>query len=224
MVALTELEGLTLDDFMNLHDPDKVVAHLKKLIKKYPESTSIHQMLSRINFLQGNSMVAAEGFRVVTHMDDQNAMAFYELGICEFYRNNIAEAKIAFYKVIELDSNLKMSKYWLGKCYQNEFRHKKVIEIYSELKNDFPEWSVVSCELGLTYEEVGQVEKAVECFEHVLKLTKKNAVAYYHLGKLYQKSGDPIRALEVFRAGLKKHPKSDLLKESLEYLSSIQMP
>jgi len=37
MVALTELEGLTLDDLMNLHEPERVLSALKTLIAKHPE-------------------------------------------------------------------------------------------------------------------------------------------------------------------------------------------
>jgi len=117
-----------------------------------------------------------------------------------------------------------MAHYWLGKCHKFEFEHGKVIAIYSELLRESPEWSIVACELGLSYEEIGDTENAIKCFEHVLKLTKRNAVAYYHLGKMYQKNGNLIKAIETYRAGLKLYPKSELLTQCLDYVTSIDMP
>ena len=224
MINLSELEGLTLDDLMNLHEPEKIQVMLLDLAKKYPKSTSVHMLLSRINFLEGNTIIAAEGFRQVTAMDPKHALAFYELGICEFYRARVNDAKKAFKKVIELDDDLMMAKFWLGKCYKYQFKHEKLIKIYSTLLEKSPEWSQVACDLGLTLEEVGRSEEAISMLERVIKLNKTNAIAFYHLGSLYQKNGNLMKAIDSYRQGLKVYPNSDLLKQSLEYVTGIDMP
>ncbi len=224
MVDLSHVSDLTLNDLINLHDTKKVLSAISKLTNEQKRSPSIQMLLSRINFLDGNILVAAEGFKYVIAQDPQSVLAHYELGICEFYRARFQQAKDLFKKVIKLDTDFKMAKYWLGRCYKYQLKHNKVIEIYSELHKEFPEWSIVACDLGVSYEYTGNVDKAVECFEKVVKLTRGNLIAYYHLGNMYQKRGELARALNAYKSGLLINPDSPLLKKAIEYCVLVDEP
>ena len=211
------LKGITLDDLVNLHDSEKLVEVLKPLAEKYRDQASLHMMISKINCLKGNITEACRGYEHVIEIEPDNAVAYHEMGICQFNNANFLEAIFSFKKALSLDDNLKMAAYFLGRCYFNELKHEGIIEVYSKLIKKYPEWTLVGSHLGLAYEATGNLDQATQCLESVVKRTKSNLIAYYHLANLYFKKRELQRAIETARKGLSINPESKELKKLLEY-------
>ncbi len=60
--------------------------------------------------------------------------------------------------------------------------------------------------LGLTYDELGQPEKAIDHFREALRIRPGYADAWYNLGVAYGKLGQPEQAIVYFREALRVRP------------------
>jgi superkiller protein 3 len=60
--------------------------------------------------------------------------------------------------------------------------------------------------LGITYKEMGDLDKAIECFKKVLEIDDSYVKAYNNLGAALAEKGDIARAIEAFTKAISVNP------------------
>jgi Ca-activated chloride channel family protein len=79
--------------------------------------------------------------------------------------------------------------------------------------------------LGLTYEALGQVEKAQASYEVALKLAKNDLTRFaaaFNLGETFQKQKKTDEALQFYQTALQFNPESQETKTNIELLTQDQ--
>ncbi len=72
-------------------------------------------------------------------------------------------------------------------------------------------------QLGKTYRELGEYEKAIESFQHALALDAENAHVYNNFGLVYMDTRLFILAIEMFQAALELSPENPAFLNNLGY-------
>lgn len=141
--------------------------------------------------------------------NSQEAYRAYVEGVTLKHRNYFAEAKAAFKRAVELDSNFAMAYFYLSMFQQTSgeaFLSWKSFQKAVKLAGN-----VTECErlqiLAVNYMKLNQRDKAIETLNQVIERYPHEIFPYTSLSVLYKYSLlDPKKMIEICRLGLKNNP------------------
>ena len=84
--------------------------------------------------------------------------------------------------------------------------HEQAIKIFEKMIEIEPENYRALYNLGITYFNLGKMEKALESYNKALKIKTDYKFCYYNIGYLYENAGEIERALEFYEKALNIDP------------------
>lgn len=157
--------------------------------------THLPNLFLGMQHLQVNNLNLAEEYLMVAyHICNTDPLVLNELGVINFYKNNLMKAEIYF---------------------------EEAFTAAKHLNSDSKIWVSIHANLGHVYRRSGHPYKAIECFEQVLRISNENDPNILSaLGLIYLKLGKLYEAIDVLHDALAIAPSdsvaADLLKRALE--------
>ena len=183
-------------------------------VKDFPVNQIFTLVDSLAYFLSSSFPVVSiskSELRDVTKVTTNSIEAYraYVEGLTLNSRSYFTEAKAAFEKAVELDSNFAMANFYLSMFQQTAgeaFLSWKSFQKAVELADD-----VTECErlqiLSVNYMKLNQRDKAIEILNQLIKQYPHEIFPYTSLTVLYKRSLlDPQKMIEICRLGLKNNP------------------
>ena len=81
-------------------------------------------------------------------------------------------------------------------------------EVFAQIENT-PDNDVAYLDLGLSYQNRGELQQAEQCFKKALELNPKNEEAYLKLAMLYKDQSELQQAEQCFKKALELNPKNE---------------
>ena len=152
------------------------------------------------------------------------SLGSYDLSLEKFFiALNIAEM-MGF----ELHSRVTRSN--IGVIYQRLEWYERALEVFLQLETEIDETSpvfvIIPVNLGLTYYELGDFEKAKEHLHHVLTLTgavysRAFGISHYKLGQIYTQEQNFDDAISAFEASIEVFKKLNNQLETVQSLNGL---
>jgi Tfp pilus assembly protein PilF len=132
----------------------------------------------------------------------------------------LEKAKGRFEKAIELKSDYAPAHFQLAMVYQAEGKAKEAIERLEATKRIAPFDIGLAFQLGLTYYQNKNYQKAKTEFERAVSINSNYSNALYFLGLVYNKLGLVSKAIEQFEKVAELNPDNRQVEKILENLKS----
>ncbi len=212
-------------------------AELKRVLeatKTNPTSVDNWINLGRHYRSTNNYQEAFTCYQKATQLDEKNAIAWNNFGICyqngEGIERNPGEAFTCYQKATQVDEKDANANAWnnLGNCYRNGIGTKRnpgeAFKCYQKGKQLDEKHANILYNLGNCYQSGIGTERnpgeAFKCYQKVTQLDEKNAFAWSYLGNCYLNG---IGTGRNHAEALKCYTKANLLNPSLPVPSLFQL-
>ncbi|NBV99711.1 MAG: tetratricopeptide repeat protein [Proteobacteria bacterium] len=134
------------------------------------------------------------------------AEAWYYLGLIAYRSKNYEIAVEHFNAAIKINVE---EKYFLdlGLALYQLKKYNALEECYLRLLSINPDSSTYNCNLGVTYSEQNQLEKAIDCYKKALVINPENADAYSNMGFALKRQNKIFEAKECYFKAIELNPK-----------------
>lgn len=133
----------------------------------------------------------------LTEANPRNDAAFYYLGMCRLYTNDIDGAKEAFKKASEIDPGNFWYKERLARTYSLTGEDDLTIATYEELLKDFPKKNDLYFTLVNLYLKQGQMDKALGAMDQIEAVFGKSENVTATRYDILLRQNKPAEALKV---------------------------
>lgn len=152
----------------------------------------------------GNYERALREFRAIAAIDPQMRQVHYNAGQTLIRLNRLEEAEGEFRKELQLNPADETSKYHLAfTMLERKIRADEAMSLLNEAIAARPDYADALYQLGKTYLEKGEIEKAIEHLERAVRSDAKKDYTHYQLSIAYRRASrtaDADRALKAYRA------------------------
>jgi Flp pilus assembly protein TadD len=181
-----------------------------------PESSQMHQVMTRELSRQGNDPAAIANCREAIRLDPQNPGLHSDLGYLLSHSadaNQQAEAESEFKIALHANPRDTRSELALGIIAEKRGDQKAAYANFSHVLELDPNDTDACTEMGKLLVLMNQREKAQQLFERAIQIDPSNYIAHYRLSTLYRQAGKVDEAKKQVAEYLKyKQMKSKLEK------------
>ena len=160
---------------------DDVLSRSSQLIKEYPQTFVLHNIIGAISFEKGQKEVAIEHFRKVIELRPHHPHAYNNLGAALIDIGEYEEAKSNLKKAIELQPDYAEAYNNLGNVYKEMEEYNQAISVYEKAIELNPEYYEAYNNLGVTLGKNEQYEEAEKVLKQVIKLQPDFVEGHYNL-------------------------------------------
>ena len=163
---------------------DDVLSRSSQLIKEYPHTFVLHNIMGAISFEKGHKEAAIEHFRKVIELRPHHPHAYNNLGAALIDIGEYQEAKSNLEKAIEIQPDYAEAYNNLGNVYKEMKDHTQAISVYEKAIKIIPNYAEAYTNMGITLEMNGQLEKALEIYEKGICIMPGNTLLKMNLERL----------------------------------------
>ncbi len=143
-----------------------------------------------------------------TKVKPRTPIAYFHLGNL-FYRQNILQKSINFYKItLQLDPKFSPPYHILGDIYSSFGMCKEAIEYYNKALTKSPSSISTIYSLGKLFHQIGQLDNAVAYYQKAIEIEPNNLNVISNLARGLSEQGEYLEAITNFQRALKIDPKS----------------
>lgn len=151
--------------------------------------------------------LAEENLKAALEKKPQFADALSALGDVYLKTGRPDLARTKWEEAIKINSRFEPAYLSLARFYRSQREYDKAIEKYNRAISLKPKGVAVRyLELGLTYMDIDNLDKAEDAFNRAKRYDSKLAMAYYKLGQVHAKRGEATKAVSLYRTGRKYDP------------------
>lgn len=136
--------------------------------------------------------------------EETSCEEWFELA-CELEMTDVEQAKAAYERVLELDSDHADAHVNLGRLLHESKAPAAAEKHYRAAIDADPEHETAAFNLGVALEDLGRLREAAEAYERALELDPDNVDAHYNLAGIYERRGDKAAALRHLKACRSSH-------------------
>ena len=168
---------------------DDVLSRSSQLIKEYPQTFVLHNIMGAISFEKGQKEVAIKHFRKVIELRPHHPHAYNNLGAALIDVGEYEEAKSNLKKAIELQPDYAEAYNNLGNVYKEMEEYNQAISVYEKAIELNPEYYEAHSNLGNTLHELGRLDEAEASYNQAIALKPDYAEAFSNLGNTLHELG-----------------------------------
>lgn len=161
-----------------------------------------NELIDAVAALDGKKYAEAkERLEKLTAACPQNDAAFYYLGMCRLYTNDIGGAKTAFKKAAEIDPSNFWYKERLARTYSLTGEDDLTIATYEDLLKDFPKKNDIYYTLVNLYLKQNQYDKALAAMDQIENVFGKSesvTATRYDILLRQNKPAEALKTLEDY--------------------------
>jgi Flp pilus assembly protein TadD len=163
----------------------------------------------------GNFQLARLHYAIALKKNSQSAAAYAGLGETWAAEQNFKDAREAFDQALAVDPRHKQSLIAAGRIRRLQGKPLETIDFFNRALTESPENPIILTEIAMTYDSLGQEEKAEVLYLKVVGLAQHDSSSYNNLGFNYllqRRYAEAVRTLEL---GLSRNQKDRLLLNNL---------
>lgn len=178
----------------------------KQLLKKYPNSAFIHNILGSTNVSLGFMKEAIEAYEKVISINPIYPEAFNNMGNVLKDQDRLEEAIIAYKRAISINPRYADAHYNIGNALQDQNKSEEAIEAYEKVISIDPSHAKALNNMGNAHRKQGDLNKAIASFEKALSIQPHIAEVSYNIGIALQEQKKFKDAIEAYKNALKINP------------------
>jgi len=155
--------------YLKLEETDKAIETYQAAIQRNPDNDTLRVSLGQLFYSEARYEESTEQYRGAVQINP-SATNRYSYGEALLKVGNYSEAEYQFNQVKRLDPKSYAGDYGLGKMYAQDERYDKAIEHFERALNLQPDFYDALAEIGYTYADMGEIEKAREVAEDLEKV------------------------------------------------------
>ena len=181
---------------------DDVLSRSSQLIKEYPHTFVLHNIMGAISFEKGHKEVAIEHFHKVIKLRPHHPHAYNNLGTALIDVGEYQEAKSNLKKAIELQPDYAEAYNNLGNVYKEMEEYNEAIQVYEKAIELNPQYYEAYNNLGVALGKNEQYEEAIEAYKKTISLKPDFAEAYSNMGNVLIDQGKLEESIDFFNKAL----------------------
>ena len=181
---------------------DKAEKLLNELQHIDPRNDEVYIQRANIFSKKGSHHKAIECLKVALQYTEDFADVYSLLGMEYLFIDEVLDAKEAFIKCLEHDSEDQTALYNVVYCYDFLDNHQEAIEFLEEFIDHNPYSEVAWHQLGRQYYTLKDYRKAIEAFDFACVIDENFMGAYLEKGKSYEKIKMFTQAINCYKETL----------------------
>lgn len=193
----TKYYHLLSDASMDYYRSKEALLTMKRCVELFPDSIQSLLKYSETQFILKQYDEALATCSRILMRDNQNAEAFFMMGMIFYTKGNTEKAISAFQSSTELDPDIIDSWLMLGEIFEKA-NSPKALDYFSAAVNVDP--SNISALHSKAYylQNNNQIQEAIEIYRQIIIIDKNYSDAYLNSGILYMNTDSISSALEQF--------------------------
>ena len=187
--------------------------NVKKNIEESPQDYLPHLYLSRTYIILGkgapdspyNDLALEESLEAL-EISPTFVRTYYEIAQAYLNKKDWQKAIEWFEKVVALNPEVKLSKWYLGITYAQAGQLQKGAEIIEKSGYDYKSNEIDALRMLDLYFRIGNFGKIAEIYEALIKLNSKNPQYYASLAAAYKEIGERQKAINAAQAAAALDP------------------
>ena len=182
------------------------VNEAKKLLKKFPSSTDLYNIIGSANKSLGKLEQAIEAFSKALSINPQYTEAYYNMGNTLQDQGKLEEAIDAYKKAISIKPHYAQAHNNMGNALKSQGKLVDAIETYNKALSLKPDYADAYYNMGSALNSQGKLDEAIEAYSKACSLKPDYAVAYGNMGVTLQEQGKLDEAIEAYNKALSIKP------------------
>lgn len=161
-------------------------------------------------FLRGRELVNAKNYtgamvelKEALRLDPRHALAFYYVGVAQYYLKEYVVANAAFERALQL--NVPIIEHhtvyvWIGECLKALGQHDKALSAYREAIRMKPDYAEAFNRIGLVYHLQKDFPNAVIFYEQAARLDPRTGMYRKNVGMAHIAAGKKDDAMKAYNA------------------------
>ena len=187
---------------------DDVISLSSRLIKEYPQTSALHNIMGVISFEKGLIESAIEHFQKVIELDPNNPHAYNNLGSALEKNKLLKEAIEAYNKAISIKPDYAEAYYNIGVTLQGQGKLEEAIRCYKKAISINPNYAEVYNNIGNIFKDQCKLEKALEAFNKALSIKSDFFEPYMNMGRILWEQGKLEETIATYKKTLAIRPDS----------------
>ncbi len=129
-----------------------------------------------------------------------------EVAIQHHRSGELDQAEHLYNEILCIDPQHADALHLVGVLAHQQNRNKESVDYISRAISINSKVSLYHSNLGASYRELGEIDRAVECFQNAIRIDPHFAGAHYNLGMAQEASGQTEIAVDCYRAALEYNP------------------
>ena len=185
---------------------DDVLSRSSQLIKEYPHTFVLHNIIGAIYFEKGHKEIAIEYFRKVIELRPHHPHAYNNLGATLIDIGKYQEAKSNLKKAIELQPDYAEAYNNLGNVCKEIEEYNEAILVYEKAVELNPQYYEAYNNLGVALGKNEQYKEAIEAYNKAILLKPDFSEAFNNMGIALKEQGKLEEAIEIYNKTLSLKP------------------
>ena len=196
--------------YMQLEQYENSEKLLLKAIKKNPNISDAYEYLGLLYFKTNKKQNSAEYYKKANDISGGIlSQIYFNKGLIFYKRNLIEDAMIAFTKVNIMSEN-KYARYYLGQILSKTGNYKGAIEEYKDILKKHPD-DIKSLEaLGYIYFDLKIADQGINIFKKLINLNQNVPGYFFNIASLNKFLGNYPEAEKYFLLAYEKEPENYL--------------
>ena len=198
-----------LQPLINLYSQSKFEQALdtvSKLLQKFPNSSSLHNIQGAVNAGLGLPAAAIESYRQAILIKPDDTKAYNNMGVTLQDQGKLEEAIEAYKKALAIKPDYAEAFYNLGVILKDQGKLEEAIEAYDKALSITPYNAETYNNKGVALRDQGKSKAAIAAFNKALTIKPNFAGAYNNLGISLQEQGKLEEAVVAYNQALSIKP------------------
>lgn len=178
----------------------------KALLRTYPKSVALYNLLAMCQQRQGKLQEAADNFRKLLAIDSTIAEIHFNLGAIRTQLNDQKAAIASYRKALQLKPELTPAYFNLGALLQAQGQLQEAARHYQKAVELQPGFFEALANLGTVLQQLGRLAEAEHCYRGALELRPDEARGHFNLATVLYGQGLHEQAVDEFNAALRLEP------------------
>ena len=185
---------------------NQVLTEAEKLLRKFPDSSTIYNILGATHQGLGKLDKAIEAYEKAISIKPDYAEALSNFGNALKDQGKLDKAIEAYEKAISIKPDFDTAYYNMGNALKDQGKLDKAIEAYKNAVSIKPSYAQAHYNLGNACKERGKLNKAIKAYDKALVLKPDYPQAHNNLGLVFHEQSELDKAIESFNKALALKP------------------
>ncbi len=220
----TDLMNLKGRIYLNKGDFKKAKEIFAEVLSYEENNIDAEFGLAELDIASGRIKTAATRYENVLLVSPESRKALLALVMIKDDAGDLADAEIYLWQALKFYSNNAFVHYIAAKHFYRKGDTEEALyhlETALFLQTDFPDASILLCEIYMQEHKYDEVRKEIE---KVLNKHRNEYILWYMLGRAYEDLGDSANAISSYARVLNIRPDEDLSRIALENEIISKMP